>query len=483
MRDSPTHDAQTRVIRAIVAAYHEQADSALHVNARIESALAALRQLRIDLSVLRSLAISIGEPPPTPPSLRARVGAVLIRVVRRALFWYSPRIIESQLATADAIDKHVSVCEVILDTISDVQADVAAVHKLVAEHNATSQARHKSSTDQIVKLAASLSEQQAVCTTLEHTLTTRMDELEQRCNHLEARNVELQHTLHRASINHEGEVNRFNDGMNELKHDWLHWRAVIAVQERRIGDLIEGMRAAASEGVAGSVAARLTAEAGHQLDALYLAFEDRFRGPRKEIKRRLRVYAPMVREAAIATGEALVIDLGCGRGEWLEVLKDVGVTARGVDSNRVMVMLCSSFGLDVQESDMIDVLRSTPENSLSGVTVFHVVEHLPLPTLIELLDQTVRVLRPGGIAIFETPNPENISVGAYTFYTDPTHRNPLPAPTLKFLAEERGLRQVHVSHQNPDSEIARLPDTSELNRRFNTMFYGPRDYAVIGFKV
>jgi O-antigen chain-terminating methyltransferase len=127
-------------------------------------------------------------------------------------------------------------------------------------------------------------------------------------------------------------------------------------------------------------------------------------------------------------------------------------------------------------------LRTLPDNCLGGVTGFHIIEHLPLETLIELLDETVRVLRPGGLALFETPNPENILVGSHDFYLDPTHLKPLPSLQVQFLAEYRGLSRVEVLHLNPPPAEKRLSG-SEVAERFNHHFYGPRDYAVIGWKL
>jgi hypothetical protein len=98
-----------------------------------------------------------------------------------------------------------------------------------------------------------------------------------------------------------------------------------------------------------------------------------------------------------------------------------------------------------------------------------------------VLDETLRVLRPGGVAIFETPNPRNVLVGSQTFYMDPTHRKPLPCEMMKFTAEQRGLCRVSVQELNP-SEIPEIPEGSDVARRFNAYFYGPKDYALIGWK-
>jgi O-antigen chain-terminating methyltransferase len=225
----------------------------------------------------------------------------------------------------------------------------------------------------------------------------------------------------------------------------------------------------------------LANEEQHSLDALYVAFEDQFRGSREDILNRFRVYLPIIEEAKIGTPNLPILDVGCGRGEWLELLRESGYTARGIDINRVMLEQCRTRELEVMESDVITYLQSLPDASLGAVTGFHIIEHLPFEVLIKLFDETIRVLSPGGLAIFETPNPENVLVGSHTFYLDPTHRNPLPSAMIKFMAESRGLSRVTTMklHPYPEEEIL---DASPLVERFNNYFHGPQDYAVIGYK-
>ena len=118
------------------------------------------------------------------------------------------------------------------------------------------------------------------------------------------------------------------------------------------------------------------------------------------------------------------------------------------------------------------------------MTGFHFLEHLPFETVIKVLDETVRVLQPGGAAIFETPNPENVRVGSYTFYLDPTHRNPLPSAIVAYIAEARGLCRVQTMLLHPYAKACRVEeDGLDVAKRFNEYFYGPQDYAVIGWKV
>lgn len=215
---------------------------------------------------------------------------------------------------------------------------------------------------------------------------------------------------------------------------------------------------------------------GPLYDAMYLNFEERFRGPEEEIKDRVRVYLPYVQQACEHTGDAPVLDVGCGRGEWLELLKENNITARGLDLNDVMVNKCRDAGLEVVRSDAVAYLRGIESESLGMITGFHIVEHLPFTTMVALFDEAFRVLKPGGIVIFETPNPENIMVGACTFYTDPSHTNPIPPATLFFLVEDRGFVNIEILRLHPN-ESFRVEDPL-----LNYYFTIGQDYAVIGCK-
>jgi SAM-dependent methyltransferase len=222
-------------------------------------------------------------------------------------------------------------------------------------------------------------------------------------------------------------------------------------------------------------------EDGHALDSLYVALQDQFRGSREDIKERLRIYLPMLEDMRGDSQRMSVLDLGCGRGEWLELLREAGWLGVGVDTNRVMVEQCRQRGLTVVEADATQYLRGTPTASVAAVTAFHVVEHLRFAAVVELIDEAVRVLEAGGIAIFETPNPENVLVGSCSFYCDPSHHHPLPAPVLKFVTEARGLRDVQVIPLHPFPQTWPA-DESGLMERLRGHFDGPRDYSVVGRK-
>lgn len=245
-----------------------------------------------------------------------------------------------------------------------------------------------------------------------------------------------------------------------------HARSELSIQANSINALSHGARQISSDVPVDT----------HQLDALYAGLEDRFRGHRDEIKERFKVYLPYVKD------RGPVVDLGSGRGEWLEILSEAGIEASGVDTNLIQLEQCRARGLNVSEEDFLTHLQRLDDASVGAVTGFHIVEHVPLKTLITLLNETLRVLRPGGVAIFETPNPENVLVGSNYFYMDPTHRHPLPSELLEFLLESRGFAGIEVLNLHP-WESARIAGESEVTKRFNDYFYGPMDYAVVGRKV
>jgi O-antigen chain-terminating methyltransferase len=216
--------------------------------------------------------------------------------------------------------------------------------------------------------------------------------------------------------------------------------------------LVGSLQPAIQSGQAAESEAASTADAELQalrLDMFYLAFEDQFRGSRELIKERLLQYLPNLDALKKRIPDATALDVGCGRGEWLEVLRGYNINARGVDMNSRMAGQCHSLGLAVECGDGIAYIRKVPDDSLALVSGFHIVEHLELGQLLELIRQAHRVLKPGGIAIFETPNPEALKVSSYTFFFDPTHRNPLPPELLSFMGTHAGFTDVRVERFQP----------------------------------
>jgi O-antigen chain-terminating methyltransferase len=219
-------------------------------------------------------------------------------------------------------------------------------------------------------------------------------------------------------------------------------------------------------------------------DAFFAAFDGPFRGSRADIKKRLRSYLPILSEAGVGTQDKPLVDLGCGRGEWLELLQEAGLQGKGVDQNRGMVEACRQHGFDVVESDSLAYLGGLPNGSLGGVTGFHLVEYLPFDILLKLFDETVRVLQPGGLAIFETANPQDVPGGTQESSIDPTRRSPLPSSLLRFIAEAKGLRRLRLlpAHRCPEAQKVQGAGLNAATR-LDELSYGAEDYALIGWKV
>jgi O-antigen chain-terminating methyltransferase len=209
----------------------------------------------------------------------------------------------------------------------------------------------------------------------------------------------------------------------------------------------------------------------------YRAFEDRYRGSRELIKERLRAYLPFVGPLAGVPETATALDLGCGRGEWLELLGEHGFAARGVDLDDGMLAACRERGLAVETADAIAYLRTLPDDSVAVLSAFHLVEHLPFDAVQEMAAQSLRVLQPGGLLIMETPNPENPMVGACNFYLDPSHMRPIPPNLLSFLAEHVGFARQKVVRLQEDPHL----HTAAI-KLINVFIGASPDYGVVAQK-
>lgn len=215
----------------------------------------------------------------------------------------------------------------------------------------------------------------------------------------------------------------------------------------------------------------------HNFDSLYVSFENQFRGSRKEIKNKLKVYLPFINDFNV---DINILDVGCGRGEWLELLSETGYkNIKGIDLNQLMVSFCKDIEQDVECIDVIRYLKSLNDESLSVITGFHIIEHLPFEVLMTLFAESLRVLKRGGMIIFETPNPRNILVGSSDFYLDPTHIKPIHPEALKFLVVQTGFYNVKSLILENDN-LSNFDNLSfnDINDYINI----GRDLVVIGYK-
>jgi SAM-dependent methyltransferase len=228
------------------------------------------------------------------------------------------------------------------------------------------------------------------------------------------------------------------------------------------------------------------------LDAYkYLAFEDQFRGSRETIRERLATYVPFFR------GKDVVLDVGCGRGEFLELLSAEGIRARGIDLNHEMVESCRARGLDVEEADAVAYLEALPDASLGGVFAAQVVEHLRAPYLLAFLELAFHKLRPGGSLVLETLNPACWVAFFESYIRDITHVWPLHPETLRFLVVASGFSRTDVEYRSPvpardklrhvelpanvDGALAELAETVNVNvDQLNARLFSHLDYAIVG---
>jgi 2-polyprenyl-3-methyl-5-hydroxy-6-metoxy-1,4-benzoquinol methylase len=207
----------------------------------------------------------------------------------------------------------------------------------------------------------------------------------------------------------------------------------------------------------------------------YGRFAERFRGPEEYVKSGQKFYLPYF------AGSQDVLDIGCGRGEFLELMREAGVPARGIDLSHESVDLCRHKGLQADIADLFAHLESLADASLDGIFSAQVVEHLPPHRLPEMIRLAGQKLRRGGVIAIETPNPECLAIFATHFYLDPTHTRPIPQALLAFYMEEYGIGRIETHYRSP--AIDSMPALAALPEDFRTAFFGGLDYATIGRKL
>lgn len=252
--------------------------------------------------------------------------------------------------------------------------------------------------------------------------------------------------------------------------------------EPRLARLERASRAAAAPAPASAAAPSASADAPAAASTTfdYLRFEDRFR-PEDSVVERVDRYLAELR------GRRRVVDLGCGRGELLERLREEGVSAYGVELDPDFVGLLAERGIEVAREDALAHLQSLADGDVDGIVAIHLVEHLPGRDVARLVELAEERLSAGGVLILETPNPESLVAGSINFHRDPTHVRPVHPETLAFLAESAGFVEVEIRRLSPVSGGELLPrppggELAPLLDRLDALLYGFQDYAVVARK-
>jgi 2-polyprenyl-3-methyl-5-hydroxy-6-metoxy-1,4-benzoquinol methylase len=207
----------------------------------------------------------------------------------------------------------------------------------------------------------------------------------------------------------------------------------------------------------------------------YARFAEAFRGSEERVRAGQRIYVADFKDCGN------VLDIGCGRGEFLELMREAGVPARGIDSSLESIALCREKGLPAEAADLFDYLRGLGEGELDGIFCAQVVEHLPPDRLPEMIRLAATRLARNGVIVIETPNPECLAIFATYFYLDPTHARPVPDKLLSFYLSEFGIGDLEV--RRLEQAVDSMPSLAELPTAFRQAFFGGLDYAIIGRKV
>jgi 2-polyprenyl-3-methyl-5-hydroxy-6-metoxy-1,4-benzoquinol methylase len=417
---------------------------------------------------------SIGTVNPRPPGLVHSTAQFIKRMVSRALDWhvreqveFNRAVMSCVQATLDALSESnralttvAAKLEAQTFHIQNVRSDMSSAAQEIGDTrshwNQWREGWEKRLSDNEIHFLRSVSELQAA---FHHRVTL----LDQDYKEL----VRLQHSKFENSLRQAGDdiQKRLWDDLDRIRTEY---ETIIHAEIRMLRQKAALVKDTRKE----AAAAPITSEHA-RLD--WLKFGEKFRGSEEYVKDRQRIYAERFR------GRDNVLDIGCGRGELLEVLKEAGIPARGIDLSEECVALCRGKNLEAERADLFEYLDRQPDGSLGGIVCSQVVEHLPPERVPELVGLAHAKIRNDGLVAFETPNPECLAIFASHFYLDPTHTRPIPPPLMAFYLEEAGFGRIETERLYPAVET--MPSLAELPENFRKEFFGSLDYAVFGIRL
>lgn len=222
-------------------------------------------------------------------------------------------------------------------------------------------------------------------------------------------------------------------------------------------------------------AAAHAAGTARPLDIDYTRFAFRFRGSEAQVRQIEELYRPFFANCRS------VLDIGCGRGEFLQLMREMGIPAKGIDLGAESVAMCRDKSLDAEVADLFTYPPLQTAGEFDGIFASQLVEHLEPAKLPEMIRLCAASLRRGGVLAIETPNPDCLAIFATYFYLDPTHTRPVPRQLLEFYMEEAGIGSIEVHEISPAMES--IPELAELPESLRKRFFGGLDYAIVGRKL
>ncbi len=415
---------------------------------------------------------AIGAVNPRPPGLKNDIAQWFKRKIARALDWHVREQVEFNRAAMRCVQAS-------LEALGETNRALAA---LASHHRALHEELERTRREQ-------LAETKDWKDIRQHWADWRVGFEERRAAseiHLLRTVSELQAAFqHRVTLQEQNfrdlstqQHGAFRDALDRnateiQKRLWADLEEIRAQYEKLIHNELKVIRQKAS--AAAPPAPIVSAAAAEPIQVDWLRFAESFRGPEEDIRERQRHY--VLRFA----GSAPVLDLGCGRGEFLEAARDAGLAASGIDQSEECVALCRSKGLHAEKADLFQHLDTLADQSLGGIYCAQVVEHIDPHRLPGLVSLMARKLRSGALAVIETPNPECLAIFATHFYIDPTHTRPVPPRLLGFYMEEAGFGRLEVEKLSP--AVDSMPSLAELPAAVREQFFGGLDYVIFGRKL
>jgi len=400
---------------------------------------------------------SIGAVNPRPAGLKNSIIQGAKRMVARALDWHVREQVEFNRGVMECVQatiESLNECKQALSAIAGQSADLRAEARELKDIRSHWSEWHAGWEQKLaqteIQFLRSVSELQAA---FQHRVTLMDANYREQ---LKAQHADFEHAMERQN-------QRFWDELTRVRAEYesmIHAELRLVRQKASLARVVEQVSQSAPPELA-------------KVD--WLKFAEKFRGSELDIRARQRMYVSRFRE------HAPVLDIGCGRGEMLEVFREAGIPARGIDSNEDSTALCQANGLDAENADLFAYLSALPDASLGGVACCQVVEHLPPARLPEMIQLVHGKLRTGGLLAIETPNPECLAIFATHFYIDPTHRHPIPPKLASFYLEEAGFGLIEIERLSPAMES--MPSIAGLPEAFRNEFFGSLDYAVFGINL